>query len=255
MPAGLGRAPGRRAAGLGERQGRHPRDAAPARRRRRGGAASSSTTAPGSTPSRPWTGTSSPTWAPSWAPPRTVFPSDDEVRALPRAPGPRGRLGRSSSPIPGAGYDVEEEIDLAALEPLIAMPSSPATSSRCARWPGEPIYQAYVGSSANPGFRDFAVAAEMVRGRQVDDRVSFDVNPTSRQILADLAASGHLGALIAAGARLHQAGCNGCIGMGQAPASRRDQPAHGAAQLPRPLRHPRGQGVPGAARRPPRPRR
>ncbi|MFW6300540.1 MAG: aconitase family protein, partial [Oceanicaulis sp.] len=30
---------------------------------------------------------------------------------------------------------------------------------------------------------------------------------------------GHLSALLHAGARLHQTGCNGCIGMGQAPAS------------------------------------
>src|SRR5207245_924363 len=83
------------------------------------------------------------------------------------------------------------------------------------------IYQAYAGSSANPGYRDFAVAAEIVKGRQVHDRVSFDVNPTSRQVLENLIRDGHLAALIRAGARLHQAGCNGCIGMGQAPASGR----------------------------------
>ena len=30
---------------------------------------------------------------------------------------------------------------------------------------GEEIYQAYIGSSANPGYRDFAIAAEMVKGK------------------------------------------------------------------------------------------
>jgi aconitate hydratase len=53
----------------------------------------------------------------------------------------------------------------------------------------------------------------------VHERVSFDVNPTSRQILENLAAMGLLQKLIASGARIHQAGCNGCIGMGQAPAT------------------------------------
>jgi len=53
----------------------------------------------------------------------------------------------------------------------------------------------------------------------VHDRVSFDVNPTSRQILENLMNSGHLQMLTRAGARIHQAGCNGCIGMGQAPAT------------------------------------
>jgi aconitate hydratase len=81
------------------------------------------------------------------------------------------------------------------------------------------VYQVVIGSSANPGLRDFAVPAMMVSGRQTHPRVSFDVNPTSRQTLEALAGEGWLLDLVAAGARLHQAGCNGCIGMGQAPAT------------------------------------
>src|SRR5262249_4100873 len=84
-----------------------------------------------------------------------------------------------------------------------------------------PIYQAYVGSSANPGYRDFAMAAKIVEGRRVHPGVSFDINPTSRQMLENLVRDGHVGALLRAGARIHQAGCNGCIGMGQAPATGR----------------------------------
>ncbi|HEX2164490.1 MAG TPA: aconitate hydratase [Thermoanaerobaculia bacterium] len=148
----------------------------------------------------------------------TVFPSDGEVRHFLASQG-REEDWTELVADPGARYDVEETIDLSTLEPLIAMPSSPGKVRRVAEVAGEEIYQSYVGSSANPGYRDFAVAAEMVAGRQVHDRVSFDVNPSSRQILANLAASGALGKLIAAGARIHQAGCNGCIGMGQAPAT------------------------------------
>lgn len=76
-----------------------------------------------------------------------------------------------------------------------------------------------IGSSANPGLRDLAVPAMMVGGRHTHPLVSFGVNPTSRQTLEALAGEGWLGELIAAGARLHQAGCNGCIGMGQVPAT------------------------------------
>jgi aconitate hydratase len=81
------------------------------------------------------------------------------------------------------------------------------------------LYQAYIGSSANPGYRDFAIAAQMVKDRRVPNNVSFDINPTSRQLLEELIAEDEMSHLIHAGARLHQAGCNGCIGMGQAPAS------------------------------------
>jgi aconitate hydratase len=56
-------------------------------------------------------------------------------------------------------------------------------------------------------------------GQPAHPRVSLDVNPTSRQILENLAQQGYLLKILRAGARLHQAGCNGCIGMGQAPAT------------------------------------
>ncbi len=151
----------------------------------------------------------------------TVFPSDDETRRFLAA---QGREEDWSEWVadPGAEFDAEDEIELAELEPLIALPSSPGKVVPVREVAGREIYQSYLGSSANPGFRDFAVPALMLEGRQVHPSVSFDVNPTSRQILENLAVAGHLRTLIHAGARLHQAGCNGCIGMGQAPASGRN---------------------------------
>ncbi|TFB12658.1 aconitate hydratase, partial [Candidatus Marinimicrobia bacterium MT.SAG.4] len=83
------------------------------------------------------------------------------------------------------------------------------------------IYQAMIGSSANPGLRDFAVAALMVEGKRVHDGVSFDINPTSRQVQENLIEMGLYTKLIRAGGRIHESGCNGCIGMGQAPATGR----------------------------------
>jgi aconitate hydratase len=150
----------------------------------------------------------------------TVFPSDGEVRRFLQ------RQGRADDwtelvPDPDAAYDVEDEIDLSALEPLIAMPSSPDNVVPVREVAGLDIYQSYVGSSANPGYRDFAVAAAIVDGQRTHERVSFDINPTSRQILANLIRDGHLLTLVGAGARIHQVGCNGCIGMGQAPATGR----------------------------------
>jgi len=150
----------------------------------------------------------------------TVFPADDEVRRFLAAQSRQQDWGELVAD-DGATYDEQEEIDLSGLEPLIAMPSSPGNVRRVKDVAGEPIYQAYLGSSANPGYRDFAVAAMMLDGKQVHPNVSFDVNPTSRQILENLVHDGHLRRLIHAGARIHQAGCNGCIGMGQAPASDR----------------------------------
>ncbi|HSK88595.1 MAG TPA: aconitate hydratase [Anaerolineales bacterium] len=148
----------------------------------------------------------------------TVFPSDDEIRRFLREHD-RSEDWTELIPDPGAEYDRHDEIDLSTLEPLIAKPSSPDAVVPVRELVGMPIYQSYIGSSANPGYRDFAIVAQVVKDRRVPSNVSFDINPTSRQLLEELIAEGEMGHLIHAGARLHQAGCNGCIGMGQAPAS------------------------------------
>jgi len=148
----------------------------------------------------------------------TVFPSDEMVRQFMRE---QDRVGEWSELVadPDAEYDRYDEINLSALEPLIAKPSSPGAVVPVREVAGKEIYQSYIGSSANPGYRDFAIAAQIVKDRRVANNVSFDINPTSRQLLEELIAEGELSHLIHAGARLHQAGCNGCIGMGQAPAT------------------------------------
>ncbi len=151
----------------------------------------------------------------------TVFPSDQETLKFLRS------QDREADWIElvadkGAKYDINDKIDLSTLEPLIALPSSPGKVVPVRDVVGRDIYQAYVGSSANPGFRDFAMSALMVKNNCVSSNVSFDVNPTSRNQLEDLAENGLLSYLIHAGARIHQAGCNGCIGMGQAPATGRN---------------------------------
>jgi aconitate hydratase len=148
----------------------------------------------------------------------TVFPSDETVRRFLKAQS-REEVWAPVLPDEGAAYDETDEIDLSRLEPLIALPSSPGNVVPVREVAGREIYQAYIGSSANPGLRDFAVPALMMDAKQANYRVSFDINPTSRQILENLASLGLLEKLIHAGARIHQAGCNGCIGMGQAPAT------------------------------------
>ncbi|MEQ6917046.1 aconitate hydratase [Halomonas aquatica] len=151
----------------------------------------------------------------------SVFPSDEVTRDFLRS---RGREADwvALAAEPGCRYDRDEVVDLSRLEPLIALPSSPDRVVPVAEVAGEPLHQAYIGSSGNPGYRDIAVVAEIVAGRSVAGNVSLDINPSTRRILSALIDEGHLGNLVAAGARLHQPGCNGCIGMGQAPAAGRN---------------------------------
>lgn len=148
----------------------------------------------------------------------SVFPSDNITKKYLK------EQGRAEDWIPlqadkHASYDKRDEINLSELNPLIALPSSPGNVVPVSDVAGKDIYQAYIGSSANPGYRDFAIAAEMIQGKSVAPAVSFDINPASRATLEQLTRNGYLSDLIRSGARIHQAGCNGCIGMGQAPAT------------------------------------
>ncbi len=148
----------------------------------------------------------------------SVFPSDERTWQFLERHG-RGDDYEPWNADPGCEYDHHEHIDLSKIEPLIARPSSPGNVVPVADETGKSIYQSYIGSSANPGYRDFAVVADILDGKTVAPRVSLDINPASRDVLQALIMDGRLNTLIGAGARLHQAGCNGCIGMGQAPAT------------------------------------
>jgi aconitate hydratase len=151
----------------------------------------------------------------------TVFPADEAVRDF-LVQQEREEDFSELRADDDAEYHVTERIDLSAIEPMIAKPSSPGNVVPVTEVAGEGLYQGYIGSSANPGLRDFAVPAMIAENHRVPPEVSFDVNPTSRQMLQNLTAEGYLTMLYASGARVHQAGCNGCIGMGQAPASGRN---------------------------------
>ena len=148
----------------------------------------------------------------------SVFPADSVLREFLKSQGREADFTEILAD-EDAEYDIHEEINLSNLEPLIALPSSPGNVVPVREVVGREVYQSYIGSSANPGYRDFAVTAEIVKGKRVPVDVSLDINPSSRQVLENLAFNGYLAPLIHAGARLHQAGCNGCIGMGQAPAT------------------------------------
>lgn len=147
----------------------------------------------------------------------SVFPADEEVYKFLDSQ-QRGDDFVELLADSDAQYDEYEEINLSTLEPLIALPSSPGKVVPVRKVAGLEIYQSMVGSSANPGYRDFAIAAAIVSEKKISPRVSFDINPTSRQIFENLTNDGYLAKLIHSGARIHESGCNGCIGMGQAPA-------------------------------------
>ncbi len=146
----------------------------------------------------------------------SIFPSDENTR-LYLLGQRRGEAWIELKADNGAEYDEFTEIDLSTIEPLIACPSSPGNVVPVREVAGKTVHQVIVGSSVNSSFRDLMVVAAIAEGRHAHPDVSFHINPGSRQVIENVAAKGGFISLIRAGARVHEPGCLGCIGMGQAP--------------------------------------
>ncbi|MBW1851517.1 MAG: aconitate hydratase [Deltaproteobacteria bacterium] len=146
----------------------------------------------------------------------TIFPSDENTRAYLEAQG-RGAVWSEFSADEGAVYDEYDEMNLSSLEPLIACPSSPGNVVTVREIAGLKVDQVIIGSSANSCFRDLMVAGRIVEGRRRHPDTSFHINPGSQQVLENIGEHGGILSLLTAGARIHESGCLGCIGMGQAP--------------------------------------
>ncbi|HHO48154.1 MAG TPA: aconitate hydratase [Desulfobacteraceae bacterium] len=146
----------------------------------------------------------------------SVFPSDDNTRRFLASQG-REEQWRELRADPDARYDTVMDVDLSSIEPLIACPSSPDNVVPVREVAGRPVVQVLVGSCTNSSIRDLTVVAKTLEKHELSREVSFEINPGSRQVLENITARGDLLTLIHAGARVHQSGCLGCIGMGQAP--------------------------------------
>ena len=148
----------------------------------------------------------------------SVFPSDNVTLDFLRSQGREADWSELKADS-GAAYDETIKIDLSSLEPLIAQPSSPDRVVKVSEIAGEIVSQVILGSCANSSLRDLLVAASVLEDRTTHPDVSFEINPGSRQVLENLATGTGYLSLVKAGARIHQPGCLGCIGMGQAPAT------------------------------------
>jgi len=146
----------------------------------------------------------------------SVFPSDENTRIYMAAQGREDQWLELSADS-DAEYDKVLEIDMSLLTPMIACPSSPDNVVKVSEVAGRSVAQVLVGSCTNSSLRDLTAVSKIMEGKEVHREVSFEVNPGSRQALENLTAQGGILPLLQAGARIHQSGCLGCIGMGQAP--------------------------------------
>jgi len=148
-----------------------------------------------------------------------VFPSDEQTRVWLEEQGRGEDYIELPTGVQG-DFDEEEEIDLAAVVPLVAKPSSPGNVVPVEEVVGTKLTQVCIGSSVNSSYEDLALVGSVLRGGRISDRlVSSTATPGSRQILDQITRSGTYVDLLTAGVRMLEPACGPCVGMGQAPPS------------------------------------
>ncbi len=147
-----------------------------------------------------------------------IFPSDAETKLF-LAQNDRESAWRELKTGPRPQWDELTKIDLGKIEPMVACPSNPDNVKKASELSDIDVQQVIVGSSCNGSYRDFMIAAKIVEGKIRHPNVSFEINTGSRQTLDNVLEAGGISMLVEAGARVHESGCLGCIGMGQAPAT------------------------------------
>jgi len=114
-----------------------------------------------------------------------------------------------------AEYKSEHTYNLAAIEPMIALPHKVDNVKRVKDAAGIEIQQALLGTCTNGRLSDLRAAAAVLDGRKVDPRVRLLVLPASREILEAALADGTLAKLVRAGGVVLPVGCGPCLGAHQ----------------------------------------
>jgi len=139
-----------------------------------------------------------------------IFPADAAVAAYLEGRARRPWTAERSDP--GAAFRRRLRIDLAALEPLVALPHLPENVVPVSSAPRVRVDQVYIGNCANGTLTDLRQAASVLRGRRVHPRTRAIVVPATQAIWRQATAEGLLDALVEAGVLVSTPTCGACFG-------------------------------------------
>ena len=114
-----------------------------------------------------------------------------------------------------AMYDQELSYDLSDMVPMIAKPHTVDNVSPADSLQDLDIQQGLIGTCTNGRLSDLKVAADIVKGKQVDSGVRLLILPASRTILKEALNQGIIQTLVNAGAMILPPGCGPCLGAHQ----------------------------------------
>ena len=111
-----------------------------------------------------------------------------------------------------AVYEHVVTVDVSALQPIVVVPPSPANTRDLSEHVGLAVHAGYLGSCASGRLEDLRIAAQVLRGRQIQPGFQLHVVPTSQAIMAQAAREGLIETLVEAGAFVSSPTCDYCYG-------------------------------------------
>lgn len=144
-----------------------------------------------------------------------IVPPDDVtveyVRARQEATG-RNRPFTVFDSDEDAQFSATLEVDVEALEPMVAQPSLPSKSVPVSEVEGQEVDQVFIGSCTNARMEDLRIAAQLLDGRRVHKNIRLIVIPATQDLYNRALKEGLIQVFSDAGAAVSAATCGPCLG-------------------------------------------
>jgi 3-isopropylmalate/(R)-2-methylmalate dehydratase large subunit len=139
-----------------------------------------------------------------------IFPFDGETRAFAEARESRPYMVYESDP--DAVFVETHQIDLASLEPVVALPFLPENVRPVSEVKEMRVDQVVIGSCTNGRIEDLRIAASILKGRKVARGVRLIVIPATPKIMLQAVAEGLVEEIMLAGGAVSTPTCGPCLG-------------------------------------------
>lgn len=140
-----------------------------------------------------------------------IFPVDKKTKAFLQQRGVT-RPWQAVEPDADAQYSHVIELDLAKLTPVAAYPHLPENVHPAKESKNIKIDQVVIGSCTNGRLEDLAAAAEILKGKKVNDKIRCIIIPATQEIYKKAMELGYIDTFIDAGAAVSTPTCGPCMG-------------------------------------------
>lgn len=106
------------------------------------------------------------------------------------------------------------DIDISQMEPMLSFPDKVTNVEPLANAAGKHVDQVFIGSCTNGRYEDLVQAAQILKGRKVNEGTRLIVTPASQQVAIKAVKAGVMEILMDAGAMILTSSCASCAGHG-----------------------------------------